>query len=184
MSSDSKAVGQRAHTTFGGDVHPRVCASVSNVVRTCRPARASREDAHPDSRHSTRPDVANFGQKRGRECRGVPELTTRHGEARQLPQRDDEWRLAVALAPARNTGLAISKDAGIQCSQATPSSEAAARTVDAALVGPDPELGMGISSLSAAQRCDDDTVTFQRAWPPRGSTHHHQRWCPQAVGAP
>lgn len=34
MSSDSKAVGQRAHTTFGGDVHPRICASVPNVVRT------------------------------------------------------------------------------------------------------------------------------------------------------
>ena len=30
------------------------------------------------------------------------------------------WRLAMALAPARNTGLAISKDAGIECSQATP----------------------------------------------------------------
>ena len=47
MSSDRKAVGQRAHTTLGGDVHPRVCASVSNVVRTRRPARASREDTHP-----------------------------------------------------------------------------------------------------------------------------------------
>ena|SRR6185312_7919963 len=30
------------------------------------------------------------------------------------------------------------------------------------------ELCVGISKLSAAQRCDDDTVTFQRAWPPPG----------------
>jgi len=27
-------VGQRAHTTLGGGVHPRVCASASNVMRT------------------------------------------------------------------------------------------------------------------------------------------------------
>jgi hypothetical protein len=40
-------------------------------------------------------------------------------------------------------------------------------------VGVDPELGMEISKPSAAQRCDDETVTFQRAWPPQGSTHHH-----------
>ena len=77
------------------------------------------------------------------------------------------WRSAVTLALGRNTGLAILKDAGIQCSHGTPSTEAAARTVDAALVGADPELGVGISRLSAAQRCDDHTVTFQRAWPPR-----------------
>ena len=38
---------QRAHTTPGGDVYPRVFASVSNVVRTCEPARASREHTHP-----------------------------------------------------------------------------------------------------------------------------------------
>jgi hypothetical protein len=115
----------------------------------------------------------------------VPELATRidhpprswqrHGESRQLPQRDGE--LATL-------GLAILMDAGIQCSHGTPTTEAAAPTVDAASVTADPELGMGISKLPAAQRCDDDTVAFQRAWPPRGSTHHQQRWCPQAVGAP
>jgi hypothetical protein len=57
------------------------------------------------------------------------------------------WRLAVALAPGRNAGLAILKDAGIHCSHGTPSTEAAARRVDAALVGADPELGVGISKL-------------------------------------
>jgi hypothetical protein len=36
------------------------------------------------------------------------------------------------------------------------------------LVDADPELGMGISKLSAAQRSDDDTATFQCAWPPPG----------------
>ena len=46
MSSDSKAVGQRVHTTFGGDVHPRVCTSVERGAYR-RLARASREDAHP-----------------------------------------------------------------------------------------------------------------------------------------
>lgn len=107
----------------------------------------------------------------------VPELTTRIDHPPQSC-------LAVTLALGRNTGLAILKDAGIQCRHGTSSTEAAARTVDAALVGVDPELGMGISKLSAAQRCDDETVTFQRAWPPRGSRHHHQRWCPLAVGAP
>ena len=60
-----------------------------------------------------------------------PQSWLRHGETRQLPQRDDE--------------LAILKDAGVQCSHGTPSTEAAARTVDAALVGAGPELGMGIS---------------------------------------
>jgi hypothetical protein len=60
------------------------------------------------------------------------------------------WRLAMTLALGRNTGLAILKDAGIQCSHGTPNTEAAARTVDAALVGADPELGMGISKLPAA----------------------------------
>jgi hypothetical protein len=62
------------------------------------------------------------------------------------------WRLAVTLALGRDTGLAALKDAGIQCSHGTPSTEAAARTVDAALVGADPELGIGISKLSAAMR--------------------------------
>ena len=66
----------------------------------------------------------------------------------------------------------------------TPSTEAAARAVDVALVGADPELGVRILKLSPAQLGDDDAVTFQRAWPLQGSTHHHQRWCPQAVGAP
>jgi hypothetical protein len=73
------------------------------------------------------------------------------------------WRLAVTLAPGRNTGLAILKDAGIQCSRGTPSIEVAARTVDAALAGADPEFGMGISRLPAAQRCIDDTATSQSA---------------------
>jgi hypothetical protein len=41
----------------------------------------------------------------------------------------------------------------------TPSTEAAARTVDAALIGADPELGMRISKLPAAQRCEDDTTS-------------------------
>jgi hypothetical protein len=94
------------------------------------------------------------------------------------------WRLAVTLTVGRNTRLAILKDAGIQGSHGTPSTDAAARTVDAALVGGDPEFGMGISKLSAAQRCDDGTVTFQRAWPPQGSTQHRQWLCPQAVGTP
>ena len=77
MSSNSKAVGQRAHTTFGGDVHPRVCASPPNVVVPAGlPERRGRM-LIPGAWHSTRPDVANFGQKRGRECRAVPELTTR-----------------------------------------------------------------------------------------------------------
>src|SRR5271166_6280702 len=65
VSSDGEVVGQRAHTTLGGGVHPRVCASASNVVRTCRPARASREDTHP--RCAAGP---NFGHERGRERRG------------------------------------------------------------------------------------------------------------------
>jgi hypothetical protein len=60
------------------------------------------------------------------------------------------WRLAVTLAVGRNTGLAILTDAGIRCSHGTPSTEAATRTLDAALVGADPELGMGISKHSAA----------------------------------
>jgi hypothetical protein len=106
----------------------------------------------------------------------VPALTTR------IDHPPQSW-LAVMLALGRSTGLAILTDAGIQCRHGTSSTEAAARTVDAAF-GVDPELGMGISELSAAQRCDDETVTFQRAWPPQGSTHNHQRWCPQAVGAP
>src|SRR6188472_2663067 len=42
VSSDDQVVGERAHTTLGGDVHPEVCASASNVVPTCWPARASR----------------------------------------------------------------------------------------------------------------------------------------------
>jgi hypothetical protein len=53
------------------------------------------------------------------------------------------WRSAVTLALGRNTGRAILQDAGIQCSHGTPSIEAAARTVDAGLVGADPELGHG-----------------------------------------
>ena len=43
-------LGQRARTTLSGGVHPRVYASASNVMSTCRPARASREDTfkrHP-----------------------------------------------------------------------------------------------------------------------------------------
>ena len=36
MSSDNKAVGQRARTTFGGDAHPRVCASASNDLNVLR----------------------------------------------------------------------------------------------------------------------------------------------------
>jgi hypothetical protein len=85
----------------------------------------------------------------------VPELTTRidhppqswlrHGETRQLAQRDDELAFSCDTRTGRNTGPEILKDAGIQCSHGTPSTEAAARTVDAALVGADPELGMGIS---------------------------------------
>jgi hypothetical protein len=67
----------------------------------------------------------------------------------------------VTLALSRDTGLAVLKDAGTQCSHDTPSTQAAARAVDAASVGADPELGVGISKLSAAQRCEDDTVTFQ-----------------------
>ena len=40
-------MGQRAHTTPGADVHPRLCGSGSNVVHTWGSARASREDTHP-----------------------------------------------------------------------------------------------------------------------------------------
>jgi hypothetical protein len=58
------------------------------------------------------------------------------------------WRLALTLALGRNTGPAISKDAGIQCSHGTPTTEAAARPVDGASVGTNPELGVGISKLS------------------------------------
>jgi hypothetical protein len=85
----------------------------------------------------------------------VPELTIRidhppqswlrHGGHANYLNGMTSWRLAVTPALGRNTGLAILKDAGIQCGHGT---------------------------------------TFQRAWPPQGSTHHHQRWCPQAVGAP
>jgi hypothetical protein len=49
VSPDGEVVGQRAHTTLGGGVHPRVCASASNVVRTCQPARASREDVNAEA---------------------------------------------------------------------------------------------------------------------------------------
>jgi hypothetical protein len=78
------------------------------------------------------------------------------------------WRLTVTLALGPYTGPAILTDAGIQSAIGTPRSEAAARTVDAALVGADPQLGMGIPKRSAAHRCDDHTIRFQRAWPPRG----------------
>jgi len=144
VSSDSNPVGERAHTTFDGDVHPRVCASVSTVVRTCRPARASREDAHPRCAALDTPGM-------GRHANYLNGMTS--------------WRLAVTLALGRNTGPAISKDAGIQCSHGTPTTEAA--PVDGASVGTNPELGVGISKLSAAKRCDDGTVTFQRPYPPR-----------------
>jgi hypothetical protein len=120
----------------------------------------------------------------------LPILTTDHGRGNGMGRLANylngmaSWRLAVTLALGRNAGLAILKDAGIQCSHDSLSTEAAAPTVDAASVSADPELGMGISKLSAAPRCDDDTVTFQRAWPSQGSRHHHQQWCPQAIGAP
>ena len=55
----------------------------------------------------------------------VPELTTRIDHPPQSC-------LAVTLPLGRNTGLAILKDAGIQCRHGTSSTEAAARTVDAA----------------------------------------------------
>ena len=53
-------------------------------------------------------------------------------ETRQLPHGvTTSWRLAGTLALGRNTVLAILKDAGIQCSHGTPSTEAAASTVAA-----------------------------------------------------
>ena len=53
------------------------------------------------------------------------------------------WRLAVTLVLGRHTGLAILKHAGAQRSLGTPNTQAAASTVDAALVGAGPELGKG-----------------------------------------
>lgn len=52
----------------------------------------------------------------------------------------------MTLALCRNAKLAILKGAGIQCSHGTPSTEAAARTVDVALLAR-PELGVGIQSF-------------------------------------
>ena len=74
----------------------------------------------------------------------------------------------MPLAAGRNTGLAILKDAGIPTQPRDPSTETAVRTVDAALVGAPTGLRVRISKLPAAQRCDDDTVTFQPARPALG----------------
>jgi hypothetical protein len=74
----------------------------------------------------------------------------------------------MTLTLGRNTGLAILKDAGIQCSHGTPSTEATAPTVDAASVGADPELGTGISKLPAARRSYFSVLVH-----PGASAHHY-----------
>ena len=62
-----------------------------------------------------------------------PQSWLRHGRHAHYPNGMTSWRAAVTLALGRCTGLAILKDAGIQCSHGIPSTEAAARTVDAAV---------------------------------------------------
>jgi hypothetical protein len=92
---------------------------------------------------------------------GAPEATTRIAhppqswlglaETRQLPQRDDES--AISCGPSHRPAALAWGSRRMPASNAArrPSSEAAARTADAALVGPDPGLVTGISSLSAAR---------------------------------
>ena len=75
-----------------------------------------------------------------------PQWWLRLGQTRQLPQRDDESAMSCdARTEPRHRAGGLEGCQHPMQPRGTPSTEAAARAVDAALVGADPELGVGIS---------------------------------------